>query len=95
MRWVRLRLGRACSDNGSVSLLALGCSLGFGLAGKVVTLSRQIGQEQAQRLAIGHLVLKGASGRSCRASVGVGRTPTNLVRSTLLHHYREVLARGP
>ena len=59
MRWVRLRLGRPCSDDGSVSLLARGCPLDFGLAGKVVTLSLQIGQEPAYSLAIGHLVLKG------------------------------------
>ena len=75
MRWVRLRLGCACSDDGSVSLLTRVCPLGFGLAGKVVTLSRQIGQEPAHRLAIAHLVLKRASGQS-RASVwgsGEGR----------------------
>jgi hypothetical protein len=38
MRWVRLRLGRLCPENGSVSLLARGCPPGLGLSGKSVIL---------------------------------------------------------
>jgi hypothetical protein len=56
---------------------------------------RQIGQEQAQRLAMDLWVLKGALGLSCRASVGVGTRATSPERGTLPRFYRAVMAWGP
>jgi hypothetical protein len=92
MRWVRLRLGRPCPDNGSVSLMVRGCSPGFGFGRKSGELVAPGRPRQTRRLAIGHLVQKGAPGRSCWARVGVGRRAANFVRGTLVHHYRAVLA---
>jgi hypothetical protein len=95
MRWVRLRLRPPCLDNGSVSLLARGCPPGLGLSGKLVILSRQIGREQAPPLAIDRLVLKGAPGPNCRASVDVGIKANNPEKGTLPRHYNAVMAWGP
>jgi hypothetical protein len=65
------------------------------LSGKSVILSRQIGREQAPRLAIDRLVLKGASGLNCRASVDVGIKANNPEKGTLVRHYNAVMAWGP
>jgi hypothetical protein len=50
MRWVHLRLGRACSDDGSMIFLERGLSLGLGLTGKLVISPCQIGQDRPNAL---------------------------------------------
>jgi hypothetical protein len=91
MRWVRLRLGRPCPDNGSLSLMVRGCSPGFELAGKVVNLLRQVGQDRPTALPSFTWWCRGRQAGD--AGPGWGREKgANFVRGTLVHHYRGVLA---